>query len=67
MRKHTKRKRYPAGHILTPAQRDALVTPVHMAMAALELGAGHENHRHTLAAFSNLAATPGQQHARRGG
>lgn len=56
MRKHTKRRHYTPGHMLIPSQRDQIILPVHMALAAMEMGGGHIQHRHTLAAFSNIAA-----------
>lgn len=56
MRKHTRRRHWPVGHVLLPQQRDDLALPAHMAMAAIEMGGGCTEHRHTLAAFGNIAA-----------
>lgn len=48
------RPRYAPGHILLPQQRDAIVMPVHTAMAAFEMGGGSLQLRHTMAAFLNI-------------
>lgn len=55
MRKHTRRRHWPTGHMLLPGQVDAIVFPVHTSMAAIEYGAGTVENRHTLAAFLNIA------------
>jgi hypothetical protein len=55
MKKHCTRRHYLPGHMLLPQQRDAIVLPVHIAMNAIEIGAGDIVHRHTLAAFLNIA------------
>lgn len=55
MRKHTKRKHWPTGHMLLPHQRDRIIMPVHVSMAAIEMGGGGIENRHTLAAFLNIA------------
>lgn len=55
MRKHTHRRVWATGHMLLPQQRDAIVLPAHIALDAIELGAGDIYHRHTLAAFLNIA------------
>jgi hypothetical protein len=57
MKKHTNRRRWIAGTMLLPQQRDAIVLPAHIALDALELGAGDIYHRHTLAAFLNIVST----------
>jgi hypothetical protein len=57
MRKHTKRKHWATGHLLLGSQRDKMVLPAHMALDAIEMGAGDISHRHTLAAFLNVCAT----------
>jgi hypothetical protein len=59
MRKHTPRRHYVPGTVLLQQQRDAIVLPVHIAMNAIEIGCGDIVHRHTLAAFLNIAATCG--------
>jgi hypothetical protein len=56
-RKHTKRKHWATGHLLLGSQRDKMVLPAHMALDAIEMGAGDISHRHTLAAFLNVCAT----------
>ena len=55
MRKHTKRKHWPTGHMLMPKQVDSIVMPVHTSLMAIEFGAGTLANRHTLAAFLNIA------------
>lgn len=49
-------RRWSAGHMLLPEQRDKIAMPVHMAIAAFELGAGTTTLRHTIAAFINIAS-----------
>lgn len=51
----TRRPRYAKGYLLLPQQRDAIITPVHMALAAFELGAGSSDHYNTLVLFVNMA------------
>lgn len=51
----TRRPRYAPGHLILPHQRDAIMIPVHVALAAFERGAGSADHYNTLAAFSNLS------------
>lgn len=48
------RPKYAPGYMLLPQQRDAIVMPVHTAMAAFEMGGGSLHLRHTLAAFLNI-------------
>jgi hypothetical protein len=55
MRKHTRRKHYATGHLLLGQQVDAIVMPVHISLAAIEMGSGCISNRHTLAAFLNVA------------
>ena len=50
------RPRYVAGHMLLPSQRDKIALPAHMALNAIEIGAGKIEHRHTLAASLNIFA-----------
>jgi hypothetical protein len=54
MKKHTTRRRYIPGTLLLRQQRDAIVLPAHIALDAIELGAGSIYHRHTLAAYLNI-------------
>ncbi len=42
--------------MILPQQRDAIITPVHMALMAFECGQGSADHYDTLAAFTNLAS-----------
>jgi hypothetical protein len=56
MRKHTKRKHWPKGHLLTPGQRDRLATPPHAAIMAIEMGCGQRCHRDDLGEFINIAS-----------
>lgn len=55
MKKHCTRRHYVPGHLLLPQQRDAIVLPAHIALAAIEAGDGDITARHTLAAFLNIA------------
>ena len=57
MKKHCTRRHYVPGTMLLSQQRDAIVLPVHIALNAIEIGGGDIVHRHTLAAFLNIAAT----------
>lgn len=41
--------------MLLPQQRDRIMLPVHMALAAFERGGGNADHYNTLASWSNLA------------
>jgi len=50
-----RRPKYAPGYMIHPAQRDAIMIPVHMALAAMERGAGSADHYNTLVAFANLA------------
>jgi hypothetical protein len=54
MKKHCRRRHYIPGYLLLPQQRDAIVLPAHIALDAIELGAGDIYHRHTLAAYLNI-------------
>ena len=54
MKKHTNRKVWGLGHLLLPKQRDDIVLPAHIALNAMETGAGELIHRHTIAAFLNI-------------
>lgn len=49
-------RRWSAGHMLLPEQRDAIAMPVHVAVSAFEFGAGTTTLRHTIAAFLNIAS-----------
>lgn len=49
-------RRWSAGHMLLPEQRDAIAMPVHVAISAFEYGAGTTTLRHTIAAFLNIAS-----------
>ncbi len=51
----TRTPKYAPGYMLLPQQRDAIIIPVHMALAAFELGAGSADHYNTLALFVNMA------------
>lgn len=44
------------GTMLLPAQRNAIVLPVHIALDAVTTGDGEIKHRHTIAAFLNIAS-----------
>ena len=50
----TRRPRYAKGYMIQPAQRDAIMIPVHMAQVAMEMGQGTYDHFNTLIAFVNL-------------
>ncbi len=54
MKKHCLRRHYTPGTLLLRQQRDAIVLPAHIALDAIELGAGSIYHRHTLAAYLNI-------------
>ena len=51
----TRQRRYAPGHMLLPVQRDKIITPVHVSLAAFELGAGSDDHYNTLVLFTNMA------------
>ena len=55
MRKRTRRKVRPAGHILTPKQVERLTMPIYMALELLPLGLFEECHAHDLAACLSIA------------
>ncbi|MCB1889090.1 MAG: hypothetical protein KDH20_15895 [Rhodocyclaceae bacterium] len=55
MRKRGARFNGQRGHVLTPAQVQKLVTPIHMALELLPMGLYSEQHGHDLAAFLNVA------------
>ncbi|MFY9326457.1 MAG: hypothetical protein WAO76_00310 [Georgfuchsia sp.] len=40
--------------MLLPAQRDAIVLPVHASLMSIEMGGGNITNRHTIAAFLNI-------------
>jgi len=50
------RARYSAGYMLLPAQRDAIVLPVHASLMSIEMGSGNITNRHTIAAFLNITS-----------
>lgn len=50
------RHRYSAGYMLLPAQRDAIVLPVHASLMSIEMGGGNITNRHTIAAFMNIVS-----------
>jgi hypothetical protein len=49
-------RRWSAGHMLLPQQRDAIAMPVHAALMAFEFGGGTVTLRHTIAAFLNITS-----------
>ena len=51
----TRQRRYAPGHMILPAQRDKIIMPVHMALAAFEFGAGSADLYNTLVLFTNMA------------
>jgi hypothetical protein len=51
----TRKRRYAPGHMILPDQRDKIMIPVHMALAAFEHGSGNADHYNTLVLFTNMA------------